>query len=154
MNGMRLAAGLLTVLASGADFATGLAAYERRDYAAAIREWQPLADAGDASAQFNLGLLHYDGLGVPQNFAEAAEWFRKAADKGYTKAQLNLGAMYGTGRGVKRDFVQSYMWLAICGASGDQKCLAQRDLVAQKLKPDKLAAAQRMAREWKKSAAQ
>ena len=154
MNAIGLAAVLFTAVAFGADFAAGLAAYEKRDYAGAIREWRPLAEAGDAAAQFNLGLLYYDGLGLPQNYAEALEWFRRSADKGYAKAQLNLGAMYGSGRGVKRDYVQSYMWLSICAASGDAKCLAQRDLVAQKLKPDKLAAAQRMAREWKKSSPQ
>jgi uncharacterized protein len=134
-----------------ADFAAGLAAYERRDFAGALQQWRPLAEKGEAASQFNLGLLYYEGQGVPQDYETAAAWFRKAADQGYAKAQLNLGAMYGVGRGVRRDYQRAYLWLALCAADGDSKCATQRDLVAQKLKPDKLALAQRMAREWKKS---
>lgn len=149
------AAGLITILLLAsldlrADFAAAVAAYERGDYTGALREWKPLAEGGEAASQFNLGLLYYEGQGVPQDYEEAFRWFRRAANQGYVKAQLNLGALYAVGKGVKRDYQQSYFWLSLCAAEGDQKCVAQRDLVAQKLKPDKLAAAQRMAREWKK----
>lgn len=131
------------------DFAAGQKAYEARDYAAAIREWRPLADAGDAKSQFNMALLYYEGQGVPQNYSEAARWFQSAADQGYAKAQLNLGALYGAGRGVKRDFLRAYVWLSICAATGDDKCTAQRDLVAAKLNGKNLALAQKQAREWR-----
>ena len=50
------------------------AAYNRGDYATAVRLWQPLANGGDADAQFNLGQLYYRGRGVPQDYAEAAKW--------------------------------------------------------------------------------
>ena len=133
-----------------ADFAAGLKAFEDHDYAAALREWKPIAEGGDAAAQFNVGLLYYDGKGVPQNFDEARRWFQRSADQGYEKAQLNLGAMYGGGKGLRKpDFVQAYKWLSLCSASGDQMCIAQRDLVAQKLKGARLTDAQRLAHEWK-----
>jgi TPR repeat protein len=132
-----------------ADFAAGVAAYEKGDYATALKEWEPLAEEGSAAAQFNLGLLAYDGRGVPQNYADAARWFRRAAEQGYTKAQLNLGAMYGVGKGVKRNYQQAYMWLSVCAAAGLESCGSQRDLVAQKLSRSKLASAQEMARYWK-----
>lgn len=132
-----------------ADFSSGLNAYQKRDYATALKEWTPLAESGDAPSQFNLGLMNYEGQGVAQNYTEAAKWFRMAADQGYAKAQYDLGAMYGAGKGVKRDYTQAYMWLSLCAAKGDEKCAAQRDLVAQKLSGSKLANAQRMAREWK-----
>lgn len=144
--------GLFGVSRLNADFAAGLVAYERGDHAGALREWRPLAEKGEAASQFNLGLLYYEGQGVPQDYESAANWFQKSADQGYAKAQLNLGAMYGTARGVRRDYQQAYMWLSLCAASGDSKCTAQRDLVAQKLKPDKLSAAQRAARDWKRTA--
>jgi hypothetical protein len=134
-----------------ADFAAGAAAYDKGDYATALKEWEPLARAGGSAAQFNLGLLYYDGRGVPQDFAQAAEWFEKAANQGYTKAQHNLGAMYAVGKGVKRDYVQAYKWLSLCAASDAQACAAQRDLAAQKLSASKLAAAQRLTRDWKPS---
>ena len=133
-----------------ADFAAGLKAYEDHDYAAALREWRPIAEQGDAAAQFNIGLMYYDGKGAPQNFEEARRWFQRSADQGYEKAQLNLGAMYGAGKGLRRaDYVQAYKWLSLCAAGGDQMCVSQRDLVAQKLKGAKLSEAQRLAREWK-----
>lgn len=142
---LAIAAG--TVL--GADFNAGLAAYEKGDYAGAFREWEPLAKSGDSAAQFNLGLLYYDGRGATQNYSEALRWFRRAADQGYARAQLNLGAMYGVGKGVGRDYVQAYKWLSICAASGNNSCVQQRDLVGKKLKPSKLAEAQKLATDWK-----
>lgn len=132
-----------------ADFTAGTKAYEKGDYATALKEWEPLAKAGGSAAQFNLGLLYYDGRGVPQNFAEAALWFQQAADRGYAKAQHNLGAMYAVGKGVKRDYLKAYVWLSLCAAAGESSCEAQRDLVAQKLSASKLATGQRIARDFK-----
>ncbi len=139
----------LTLTVTAADFSAGLDAYQKKDYAAAVKEWRPLAEKGDAPSQFNLGLLYVDGLGVPQDYNQALSWFERSAQQDYEKAQLNLGAMYGGGKGVKRDYVQAYKWLNVCAAKGDQKCVAQRDLVAQKLKPKQLAEAQRLASAFK-----
>jgi len=147
---LAVSAFVLMSLPALADFAAGLKAYEDHDYATALKEWQPIAEQGDAGAQFNVGLMYYDGKGVSQSFEEARRWFQRSADQGYEKAQLNLGAMYGAGKGLRKpDFVQSYKWLSLCAAGGDQMCVAQRDLVAQKLKGAKLSEAQRLAREWK-----
>ncbi len=62
-----------------ADFYEGLAAYQRGDYATALREWRPLAEEGDAYAQHNLGITYSNGQGVPQDYAEAHMWFNLAA---------------------------------------------------------------------------
>jgi TPR repeat protein len=140
---------MLAISAGASDFSAGLRAYQKGDYTAAFNEWRPLADKGDAPSQFNLGLLYVDGHGVPQDYTEAAKWFERAAQQDYEKAQLNLGALYGVGKGVKRDYIQAYKWLNLCAAKGDSKCQAQRDLVAQKLKPKQLATAQRLSSEFK-----
>ncbi len=66
-----------------AGFDEGIAAYDRGDYASAIREWRPLAEQGVAKAQFKLGLMYDNGRGVPQDYAEAVKWYRKAAEQGY-----------------------------------------------------------------------
>ena len=50
-----------------ADFQKGLAAAQRGDFATALREWTPLAEQGDATAQFNLGVMYDNGEGVPQD---------------------------------------------------------------------------------------
>ena len=139
----------LSGITPAADFTVGLKAYQSGDYAAALKEWRPLAEQGGAAAQFNLGLLYYDGKGVPQDFQQAADWFALSADHDYTKAQYNLGEMYAVGKGVKRDYIQAYKWLNICASKGDETCASHRDLIAQKLKGSKLAAAQRMSSEWK-----
>ena len=134
--------------ALAADFAAGLAAYQQGDFVTAAKEWRELADQGDSSAQFNLGLLYYDGKGVPQDYTEAANWFRRAAEQDYEKAEHNLGAMYGSGKGVKRDYIQAYKWLNICAGKGDSGCASQRDLIAKKLKPGQVSQAQRLSTEF------
>jgi TPR repeat protein len=140
---------LAAAISNAADFAAGVEAYQKGDYAAALKEWQPLADQGGSAAQFNIGLLYYDGKGVPQDFGQAAIWFERSAEKDYLKAQRNLGEMYAIGQGTKRDYVQAYKWLNICAAKGDETCGAHRDEVAKKLKGSKLTEAQRLSSEWR-----
>ena len=49
------------------------------------------AEKGDAQAEFDLGVIYYDGTGVEQDFTEATKWFRKAAEQGLAEAQFILG---------------------------------------------------------------
>lgn len=51
-------------------------AYARGDYATALRLSRPLAEQGDATAQYNLGHMYHLGEGVPQDYTEAAKWYR------------------------------------------------------------------------------
>ena len=80
------------------DFQKGLAAAQAGDYATALQEWTPLAEARKCDAQYNLGIMYYNGQGVPQDYAEAAKWFRLAAEQGDVSAQYNLGVMYDNGK--------------------------------------------------------
>lgn len=144
-----LALSCLSVMPAMADFQAGVDAFQKGDYVEAAKQWRPLAEQGDATAQYNLGLLYLDGHGVPQSITEAANWFRRAAEQDYTLAQHNLGAMYGSGQGVKRDYVQAYKWLNICAAKGNAGCVTQRDLIAKKLKAAQLSEAQRLATDFK-----
>ena len=64
-----------------------MAAYARGDYATALRLLRPLAEQGDAQAQYNLGVLYDNGQGVPKNDAEAMKWYRMAADQGEAEAR-------------------------------------------------------------------
>ena len=75
------------------------ASYENGDYATALREWEPLAEQGNVSAQYNLGQMYRRGQGVPQNYKTAVKWYRLAAEQGYASAQFNLGLMYDIGKG-------------------------------------------------------
>jgi uncharacterized protein len=99
--------GVVLVMPAWADFAAGRRAYEKGDYATALKEWMASAEQGDAAAQFHLGDMYAEGKGVAQDSAEAARWYRKAADQGNAEAQYNLGLKYEIGAGVPRDNVEA-----------------------------------------------
>ncbi len=102
------------------------AAYLRGDYATALREWRPLAEQGDAKAQYNLGIMYDNGQGVPQDYAQALQWFRKAAEQGYDFSQFNLGRMYRTGRGATQDYAEAAKWYSKAAEQG--YAIAQNNL--------------------------
>ena len=77
------------------------------------------AEQGDASAQYNLGIMYDHGQGVPQDYAQAALCYRKAAEQGYAPAQSNLGAAYYEGQGVPRDYAQAAAWFHKAAVQGD-----------------------------------
>ena len=85
----------LTAPAWGQDFEKGQDAYVRGDYATALREWRPLAEQGDAEAQFRLGVMYANGRGVALDIAEAWKWWRKAAQQGHTGAEDVSGLLLG-----------------------------------------------------------
>jgi hypothetical protein len=71
-----------SVRLSAGPVADGEAAYQRGDYGSALRSWLPLADQGNAEAQFDLGILYANGRGVPQDYVTAHMWFNLSASKG------------------------------------------------------------------------
>ena len=75
----------------------GQAAYNRGDYATALKLLRPLAEQGNANAQNNLGWMYDQGDGVTQDFKEAAKWYRSAAEEGLHEAQYNLGVSISKG---------------------------------------------------------
>ncbi len=117
---------LLAGPATAGAFEDGLSAANRQDYATALRIWRPLADQGDASAQYNLGVMYANGQGVPKDDVQAVKWFRLAADQGQATAQYNLGFMYDNGRGVPKDYVQAVKWYRLAADQGD--AMAQTNL--------------------------
>ena len=101
------------------DFNKGLKAAQSGDFATALKEWKPLAEQGDADAQFNLGLMYGNGWGVPQDYAEALKWYRKAAEQGDAKAQSNLGLRYAKGKGVTQDDAEALKWYRKAAEQGN-----------------------------------
>ena len=85
-----------------ADYARGKIFYDSEDYAAALEEWKPLAELGEADAQFYLGKIYANGLGVSQDYKAAVKWYTLAAEQGDFKAQTNLGLAYMQGQGVTK----------------------------------------------------
>src|SRR5271165_2127439 len=101
-----------------ADLAVGKQALQNGDYATALKEFLPLAEQGDAEAQYNLGVMYRDGDGVPQDDKEAVRWFRLAAEQGLANGQFNLGYMYGTGHGVPQDDKEAVRWCRLAAEAG------------------------------------
>src|SRR5215510_11489548 len=100
---------LLLWLSAGpgwAGFEEGMRAYQSGDYPTAVSALLPLAQQGDARAQFLLGALYAQGHGVPQDYGAAAQWFRRAAEQGHAAAQFNLGVWYHEGRGCRTILVR------------------------------------------------
>jgi len=127
-----------------------------QDYAKAMKWYRLAADYGLAAAQYTLGSVYENGLVVPQDYSEAVKWYRRAADQGYAQAQSNLGRMYAAGRGLPQDDMSAYMWLNLAIAQflnsekeNRESAVQARDLVASKLTPAQIAAAQKFAAEWK-----
>jgi TPR repeat protein len=80
-----------------------------------------MAEKGDARAQFNLGGMYAKGLGVRQDYQEAAKWWRLAAAQGDADAQNNLGYLYENGKGVAQDYQEAAKWWRLAAAQGDAR---------------------------------
>ena len=106
--------------------------------------WLPTQ--GDATAQFNLGVMHADGRGVLKDEAEAVRWYRLAADQGHAGAQFNLGVMHADGRGVLKDSVLAHMWSNIAGANGNEVARENRDNLERDMTRAEISRATELAR--------
>lgn len=86
--------------AAGETLQEGWDAYNAGDYERARAIFEPLAASGEAEANYALGLLHANGLGVGRDDARAAGHVADAASAGYSPAQDLLGYMYDFGLGL------------------------------------------------------
>ncbi len=85
-------------------------AFDRADYATALKVWLDQAKTGDPEAQTYVGEIYEKGLGLSPDYEVAAIWYRRAADQGFTRAQINLGNLYEKGLGVAKNPVEALNW--------------------------------------------
>ena len=119
-------AGLLIVICAAAtaqDIDTARQAYENDDYEIALRIFHPLAEGGDARAQFSLGEMYDIGQGVPEDDTEAAKWYRLAAKQGHMDAQFWLANLYEDGSGVPQDHAESAKWYRMAAEQGNSSAM-------------------------------
>jgi uncharacterized protein len=121
-------------------FYRGKEAYDRKDYKTAFRLWQPLAEQRFERAQYNLGKMYNQGLGVPQDDVLALMWWNIAGSNGYkdavtnrnflekkmppsqiAEAQFNLGVRYYKGKGVPQDDKEAVKWYRLSAEQGFEK---------------------------------
>jgi hypothetical protein len=131
--------------AAAASETEARAALQAGDYTKAIQELQPLADQGDAEAQYLLAETYFGGHGG--NTTDALKWMTASARQGYVQAQARLGLLYATGRGVPLNNVEAYRWFAIAAKLADPKTQknlktvseTNRNVVARRLNADERA---------------
>jgi len=121
---------LWSVLQAGvwAGFDEGVIAADRGDYATALKEWQPLAEAGDTRAQYGIGFLYQNGNGVPKNTEKAEELFRIVFNKltalvgqGDSETQFQLGMMYMSGHGTLENTNEGSRLIKLAADQGNAK---------------------------------
>jgi TPR repeat protein len=95
----------------------GQAAYDRGDYAAALRIWTAISKS-NAEAQTRIGAMYEFGDGVEIDYAEALRWYRLAANRGNAEAQAGLGYLYETGQGAAEDDAEAARWYRLAADQG------------------------------------
>ena len=118
-----------------ADYQKGLDCFNKEDFECALAEWRPLADQGNASAQYKLGYLYV--WGDKHDFSKAAGWYRLAAEQGFVKAQSELGLWYDKGYGVKRDYSEAIKWYRLAADQGDERSQTNLDILEDKVACEK-----------------
>jgi uncharacterized protein len=115
----------------------------------------PLAEQGNAEAQYLVGTMYSCGQGVPQDRREAAKWFRLAAEHENPEAFLSLGQGYAMGApDLPRDASESYFWMVLAidgykklGRDADT-AVQMRDLAAARLTAEQIAIAEERVEAW------
>lgn len=125
-----------------AGFNEGVAEFKRGNYQGALKEWQPLAEAGDGEAANAIGALYDRGLGVKENDQEAAKWYEIAANAGQVQGMRNLANLYSLGQGVAYDMSQARFWYEKAAELGDQAAIRRLAKINNRpLPPEAVAAA-------------
>lgn len=114
-----LAIAVPTLAEAPKTVADGIDAWAHADYATAVAIWRPLAEKGDADAQFNLAQAYRLGRGVPVDLPAAQSWLGKAAVAGHLDAQTTLGLLLFDGG--SRDV--AIQWLRKAAERGEPRAM-------------------------------
>jgi hypothetical protein len=132
-----------------APVASSAAPISRETYIGAdLKDVQSHADAGDAEAEYELGVRYASGIDVNQDYSQAMRWFLQAADHGSARAQGRVATWMFLGRGAEQDYSKAYYWGLLAQAGGDE---SGRTIVVQSapyLSPVQIAEEQRQAENW------
>lgn len=131
------------------NYGVGLLYSLKQDYQEAFKCFTKAAEQGHAGAQLMLGVMYYDGEGVPQDYKEAARWLIRSAEQGNADAQAYVSRMYYYGQCVPEDYVQAYKWCNLAATQGFESAKEARDMLRKKMSPAQIAEAQRLSREFR-----
>ncbi len=105
-------------MAQQAQADSGATAFQQKDYEKALRLSTPAAEAGDAAAQYRIGMMKRFGWGGERDAAAALSWFTKSAEQGYTPAAGEIGKIYKDGRGVQKNPAEAVKWFRVSANDG------------------------------------
>lgn len=108
-----------------AGYKEGVAAYQKGDIAAAVKEFSPLAKAGDANAQVMLAqILLNGGKGVAKNQKEGMQWVRRSAEGNNRDAQFFLAqTLYNGNHGEQKNLPEAAQWFELAAKAGDSRAM-------------------------------
>ncbi|MCS2611057.1 tetratricopeptide repeat protein [Halomonas dongshanensis] len=121
---------LFPTLGVANDLNAGIAAYESGDYASALEELRPLAEQGNAEAQYTLGFMYNRGRGVRSNGVEALEWWHRAAEQNHAGALYKIGDVYHNSMndafwGIERSREEASEWYILAAGEGSIEAMIQ-----------------------------
>ena len=102
-------------------------AEKNNDYVNAIKWYEMGYSLNDLHSAYNLGILHYKGLGVEQDFKKSFSFFKYAADKGHSDSQFYIGRYYHIGNGAyfgspaSKSFFEALKWYELSSVQNNHK---------------------------------
>jgi hypothetical protein len=128
----------ITALAAASEtpYNLGVAAWQRKNYVEAARQWSAAVLTGNLNAMNNLAYLYSNGLGVTHQDAVALSLWQAAAYSGHSESQWHLGTVYEQSLGVPKDLVRAYAWYGCALASAKRDTEGETAAVETKIGAD------------------
>ena len=139
---------MVAIPAFANDFQEGLDAIYETNYKKAMRKLMPLAESGHAAAQYNIGVMHEWGNGVPQDNSQALRWYKRSAERFHKDAQNNLGALYSKGEGTEQNFIEALKWFIISAENGSEGGQKNIRILEKRMSYEKISQAKKLANDW------
>lgn len=118
---MLIAALLLASPMAGASVQEGVDAFHRGNHKVALEKFTPLANGGNAVAQYYLGKIYMQGLGTKPDPAKAISWTRKAANQKNADAEYFMGFLCYYGMGTPQSYTEAMSWYRRAADAGHVK---------------------------------
>lgn len=122
--------------AADGDYKRGVAAYNNAEYLSAYKLLLPEAEQGNTNAQFRVGYLLLNGMGIESNTKQGLGWLKKSAESGDFTAQSYLGDVYSEGNAVEKNLVEAYAWKDISNRNHQHRITeSELDVIKSEMTP-------------------
>lgn len=127
-------------------------AFAKKEYERAAKLFKPLAEKGNALAQYRIAKMHQMGLGVSKDTKQAKKWGQLAAKQGNADAQALMGNLYYKADGGEAaDVVRAYAWYDISAEQGNAEAKKEIATIAKDMTPQQLSEAREKAQKCRAS---